>query len=89
MHVQLSHINVNVRGGGNVINNDLNRRHPAFLWMAYEAISAGLKLDLTDVEWEWDEPGQVHDSFVSVWKILEYLPFKRLSYNNAGSHAWR
>ena len=76
------------RGGGNVLNDDLDRRHPAFLWMSYEAISAGLKLNPTNVEWKWDELGQVHESLTFVWKLFEYLPFKRLSYKDAESHTW-
>jgi hypothetical protein len=81
---------VNVcRGGGNVLNNNLDRRHPAFLWMSYEAVSAGLFLNVPDMEWKWNELGQVHESLTSVWKLFEYLPFKRPTYENSGSHTWR
>ncbi|KAF8499326.1 hypothetical protein BU17DRAFT_59212 [Hysterangium stoloniferum] len=75
-------------GGGSVINVDLDRRHPAFLWMSCEAAWAGLRLLRSDVAWKWDQLGPMNESLTSVWKLLEYLPIKRLSYES-GDSAWR
>ncbi|KAF8511901.1 hypothetical protein BU17DRAFT_96812 [Hysterangium stoloniferum] len=77
------------RGGGSVISGDLDRRHPAFLWMSYEAAWAGLRLMYSDVAWKWDELGPINESLTSVWKLLEYLPIKRLSYESGDSVTWR
>ncbi|KAF8511893.1 hypothetical protein BU17DRAFT_77439 [Hysterangium stoloniferum] len=63
-------------GGGSVISGDLDRRHPAFLWMSYEAAWADLRLMHSDVAWKWDELGPMNESLTSVWKLLEYLPIK-------------
>ncbi|KAF8520139.1 hypothetical protein BU17DRAFT_47166, partial [Hysterangium stoloniferum] len=63
--------------------------HPAFLWMSYEAAWAGLRLMRSDVAWKWDELGSLHESLTSVWKLLEYLPIKRLSYESGDSVTWR
>ncbi|OBZ68925.1 hypothetical protein A0H81_11001 [Grifola frondosa] len=74
-------------GGGNIDNEDLNRRHPSSLWMFYEAISMGLKLEPAYVEWEWDDLGDVKESLTSIWKFMEYLPIKRLSYDGIDARA--
>ena len=71
------------RGGGNVINNDLDRRHHSFLWMSHEAVWAGLRLNRPTVEWKWDELGSLRESLTLAWKPLEYFPLKRLSYESA------
>ena len=73
------------RGGGNVLNPDLNRSGVPLLWMSYEAISAGLLMEPSNVEWKWEQFGDVHESLTSVWKLFEYLPFNRLSYRDSDS----
>ncbi|KAF8499324.1 hypothetical protein BU17DRAFT_59207, partial [Hysterangium stoloniferum] len=72
-----------------VISSGLDRRHPAFLWMSYEAAWAGLRLMDSDVAWKWDELGPMNESLTSVWKLLEYLPIKRLSYESGDTVTWR
>ncbi|KAF8497306.1 hypothetical protein BU17DRAFT_59391, partial [Hysterangium stoloniferum] len=57
--------------------------HPSFLWISYEAVWAGLKLNRSNVAWKWDELGLKHESLTLPWKILEYLPIKQLSYESA------
>ena len=76
------------RGGGNVINDDLDRRHPSFLWMSHEAARTGLKLNRSDVKWNWEELGSLHESFALAWQPLEHLPIKRLSYDSAEDTTW-
>ncbi|KAF8517077.1 hypothetical protein BU17DRAFT_92250 [Hysterangium stoloniferum] len=75
-------------GGGNIVNGNLDRRHPSFLWMSFEAVWAGLKLDRSNVAWNWDELGSMRESLTLPWQILEYLPMKQLSYQSADSVTW-
>ena len=72
-----------------MISNDLDRRHPSFLWMSHEAVRAGLKLNRTTVDWKWDELGLLRESLTLAWKPLEYLPIKRLSYASAEGITWQ
>jgi hypothetical protein len=60
-------------------NLELNRFGPALRWMTYEAISSGLRMSPFTEKWE--EPTR-NESLVGVWKVLECLPFDRLSYVN-------
>ncbi|KAF8523477.1 hypothetical protein BU17DRAFT_63768 [Hysterangium stoloniferum] len=41
--------------GGSVVNGNLDHRLPSFLWISFEAVWAGLKLDRSNVAWKWDE----------------------------------
>jgi hypothetical protein len=66
-------------GGGNVANEDLDKFGPALRWMTHEAISKGLKM--TPFNKEWEEP-KANESLTGIWNALEYLPFRRLSYEN-------
>ena len=71
-----------------MINNDLDRRHPSFLWMSHEAVWAGLRLNRSTVDWKWDELGSLRESLTLAWKAFEYLPIKRLSYESAEGITW-
>ncbi|KAF8517064.1 hypothetical protein BU17DRAFT_50241, partial [Hysterangium stoloniferum] len=62
--------------------------HPSFLWMSFEAVWAGLKLDRSNVAWNWDELGSMRESLTLPWQVLEYLPMKQLSYQSADSVTW-
>ncbi|KAF8517054.1 hypothetical protein BU17DRAFT_50258 [Hysterangium stoloniferum] len=62
--------------------------HPSFLWMSFEAVWAGLKLDRSNVAWKWDELGSMRESLTLPWQILEYLPMTQLSYQSADSVTW-
>ena len=77
------------RGGGNVLNPDLNRSGAPLLWMSYEATSAGLLMNPSEIKWKWEQFGDVNESLTGVWKLFEYLPFKRLSYRDPKSMTWR
>lgn len=73
------------RGGGNVLNPDLNRSAAPLLWMTYEATLAGLLMKLTNAEWKWDDLGDVNESLTGIWKLFERLPFERLTYEDSTS----
>jgi hypothetical protein len=57
--------------------------------MSYETISAGLRLNASNVDWKWDQLDQVNESLTFIWRLLEYLPVKRLTYRDADSHTLR
>jgi hypothetical protein len=70
-------------GGGNIENKWLNNNGPALRWMTTEASKAGLLL--TPFAWRWDEikkAKDVNESLTGLWRMLEILPIKRLSYAN-------
>ncbi|KAF8575301.1 hypothetical protein K439DRAFT_1623713 [Ramaria rubella] len=77
------------RGGGNVLNPDMDRSGAPLLWMSYEAISAGLLMKLSNPEWKWDRLGDVNESLTGVWNLFEFMPLKRLSYENSTSTTFR
>ncbi|EJD37496.1 WD40 repeat-like protein [Auricularia subglabra TFB-10046 SS5] len=64
-------------GGGSTANTSLNKFGPALRWMSWEATLAGLKLVETPDSWE---AIGVSKSMTMVWRIVECLPIKRLSY---------
>jgi hypothetical protein len=66
-------------GGGNIRNLDLNRFGPALRWMSYEAISNGLRMHPFSKKWE--RPKR-NESLTGFWKVLEYMPFGRLTYES-------
>jgi hypothetical protein len=77
---------VSISGGGNMPNLDLNRFGPALRWMTYEAINNGLRMSPFTEQWE--EP-KLNESLVGVWKVLEYMPFGRLSYAGKNDTTYR
>ncbi|KAH9485777.1 hypothetical protein JR316_0002692 [Psilocybe cubensis] len=64
-------------GGGNIENLDANKFGPALRWMTYESITWGLRTTPFDQSWQ---PLYPQSSMTGLWKIAEYIPFKRLSY---------
>jgi hypothetical protein len=75
-----------ISGGGNMPNLDLNRFGPALRWMTYEAINSGLRtLPFTE---RWEEP-RLNESLAGFWKVLEYVPFGRLSYVGKDNTTYR
>jgi hypothetical protein len=51
--------------------------------MSYEAVSVGLRVNTTNVEWKLDELGRVEKSLTGLWWLLEYIPLKFLAYRDA------
>jgi len=76
-------------GGGNQSNLDLDLGGTPFLWMSFEAVSCGLRLRPTKVEWNLDHLQDVKESLTGVWRIFEWMPFKRLSYQDESSTIYR
>ncbi|KZP19875.1 hypothetical protein FIBSPDRAFT_703711, partial [Athelia psychrophila] len=62
-------------------NTDLQLGDIPLLWMRNEAIMAGLRLKATDIKWKLtDLERDLTPSLGAIWKILEQLPVRRLSY---------
>ena len=76
-------------GGGNRANPDLDLGGTPFLWMSFEAVSCGLRLRPTKVEWNLDHLQDVKESLTGVWHMFEWVPFKRLSYQDESSTVYR
>jgi hypothetical protein len=57
--------------------------------MSFEAVSCGLRLRPTKVEWNLDHLQDVKESLTGVWHMFEWMPFKRLSYQNESSTIYR
>ena len=73
------------RGGGNVVNPNMDRGKPPLRWMYREAQSAGLRLKDTDLKLEWATLGVINESLTWVWQLFECFPIKQLSYKDAES----
>jgi hypothetical protein len=58
-------------------NIGLDKFGPALRWMSYEAIVHGLRMN--HFQGKWEQP-QYKSSMTRVWKLFEYIPFKRLVY---------
>ena len=81
-----SHVN---SGGGTQLNVELDLGKTPCLWMKYEATSSGLDLKPGKVEWDWQRLDDVQESLTGSWRILERLPFKRLTYKGGSSTTYR
>jgi hypothetical protein len=57
--------------------------------MSFEAVSCGLRLRPTKVEWNLDHLHDVKESLTGVWHMFEWVPFKRLSYRDESSTIYR
>ncbi|OCH91837.1 WD40 repeat-like protein [Obba rivulosa] len=68
-------------GGGNVINETMDRRAAPLRWMAYQAVTAGLRLHALSQGITMEEPlTEIHESLTGIWWLLEVLPIKHLTY---------
>ena len=85
----LIHLTLNKSGGGNQLNRDLDLGRTPFLWMSFEAVSCGLHLRPTRVEWRWDHLQDMKESLTGVWHIFEWIPVKTLSYQDESSTVYR
>ncbi|KAJ7671196.1 hypothetical protein B0H17DRAFT_898654, partial [Mycena rosella] len=71
-------------GGGVDKNLELNLSSVPLLWMENEATSAGLRLKPRKAG-EWNISGvqeKPHESLRGFWRLIEYLPLKRLTYKD-------
>jgi hypothetical protein len=53
--------------------------------MSFEVVSCGLRLCPMKVEWNLDHLQDVKESLTGVWQMFEWMPFKRLSYQDESS----
>ncbi|KAK7025539.1 hypothetical protein VNI00_015892 [Paramarasmius palmivorus] len=74
-------------GGGSIENKELKNNGPSLRWMTREAAATGLLLTPSSTKWS-KTTKDVHESMNALWRILEILPIKRLSYKN-GTHTTR
>ncbi|KAI9455298.1 hypothetical protein F5148DRAFT_1226410 [Russula earlei] len=69
---------------GNQKNAELNNTAVPVLWMGNEAWIAGLGLEPSKVEWEWEKLKYARPQE----SLLEIFPFKRISYRDKDSTTW-
>ena len=62
-------------------NAGMNRGRPPLRWMVLEAGALGLRTSPFKRELSADEQIDVKESLTGAWKILEYLPIRRLTYS--------
>lgn len=64
-----------------MLNPDMDNRNASLRWMVYEAVAAGLRMDVLE-GWTKDKKVvlEVHESLTWVWWPLELLCVKHLSY---------
>ncbi|KAG2344732.1 hypothetical protein BDR05DRAFT_961650 [Suillus weaverae] len=77
-------------GGGNreKTGDALNFQDMPLLWMREEAFEAGLLLNPPKIAFRYEdlkEP-KINDSLTLPWWLLEFLPIRRLCYNNSNQH---
>ncbi|KAF8885150.1 hypothetical protein BD779DRAFT_1442656 [Infundibulicybe gibba] len=74
-------------GGGVKDNTELNNAAIPALWMGREAMMAGLDLLPSKTVWDWDtlKRDRPTESLSLVWRILEIVPVKHLSYKDKNS----
>lgn len=68
------------RGGGNAVNESMDRSRPPLRWMVFESVAAGLRTKLFDRVLKPSEQIELQESLVGIWWILEMLPLERLTY---------
>ncbi|THV02703.1 WD40 repeat-like protein [Dendrothele bispora CBS 962.96] len=64
-------------GGGNTENLKSDHFGPALRWMSHQAIDCGLKMQPHRGDFKSMKP---RESLTGLWKLLEVLPIRRLSY---------
>lgn len=78
-------------GGGKQQNAELNSEPMPLIWMWDEAHDAGLRFERQS-KWEWEKiPEKIRNnkptnSLTLGWRLMEILPFRRLSYMKAKEH---
>ncbi|KAJ8521783.1 hypothetical protein ONZ45_g1554 [Pleurotus djamor] len=73
-------------GGGSTLNQNLTNFGPALRWMYHEAFNCGLRMKPAITHWA---PLDLTPSLKGIWKALEVLPFKSLSYKGKDSITWK
>lgn len=73
-------------GGGNKENPELNRGAQSLMWMMNEAKKAGLDLIDRKVPIYMHYP-EVTKSLVGLWRVVEWFPLSRQSYQSGNHNA--
>ncbi|KAF4615644.1 hypothetical protein D9613_012540 [Agrocybe pediades] len=79
-------------GGGNVQNMGMDRSRPPLRWMVHEAGALGLRMKPFTRELSSEEHIEIKESLTGLWKFLEWLPFRRLTFDTEtaeGSETYR
>ncbi|PVF95702.1 hypothetical protein CPB86DRAFT_710764 [Serendipita vermifera] len=76
-------------GGGNQLNVNLDLGRTPGIWMMSEAIGSGALLRPKKVEWDWQNLDVVKESLTGIWYPFEWIPFKRLSYEDSTSTTYQ
>ncbi|KAF9543673.1 WD40 repeat-like protein [Agrocybe pediades] len=79
-------------GGGNVQNKGMDRSRPPLRWMVHEAGALGLRMKPFTRELSSEEHIEVKESLTGLWTVLEWLPFRRLTFDRVsagGSETYR
>ena len=72
-------------GGGNSRSLSADNNGPPLRWMSYEATSAGLLMNPFQDTWNLTKFAAVKQSLKGFWRVFEFLPVRRLSYQDADS----
>ena len=72
-------------GGKHNIGERLVLKNPSLRWMAHEAASSGLMINLDELREPHTEPETVRKTLKGLWWILEYLPIEHRSYKDRDS----
>ncbi|KAF9559144.1 WD40 repeat-like protein [Agrocybe pediades] len=75
-------------GGGNVQNMGMDRSRPPLRWMVHEAGALGLRMKPFMRELSSDEHIEIKESLTGLWKILEWLPFRRMTFTGENAREW-
>ncbi|KAF4618796.1 hypothetical protein D9613_009718 [Agrocybe pediades] len=75
-------------GGGNVQNVGMDRSRPPLRWMVHEAGALGLRMKPFTRELSSKEHIEVKESLTGLWKFLEWLPFRRLTFTGENAREW-
>ncbi|KAF4618325.1 hypothetical protein D9613_011564 [Agrocybe pediades] len=70
-------------GGGNAQNKEMDRSRPPLRWMIHEAGSVGLLTRPFTRELKSVDQIEIKESLRGMWKVLEWLPFRRFTYNES------
>ncbi|KAF9553950.1 hypothetical protein CPC08DRAFT_209697 [Agrocybe pediades] len=76
-------------GGGNVQNTGMDRSRPPLRWMVHEAQALGLRMRPFTWELSSEEHIEVKESLTGLWTVLEWLPFRRLTFGNGKTEGGR
>ncbi|KAF9543677.1 WD40 repeat-like protein [Agrocybe pediades] len=76
-------------GGSNVQNMGMDKSRPPLRWMVHEAGSLGLRMKPFTRELSSEEHIEVKESLTGLWTVLEWLPFRRWTFNGETAEGGR